>query len=80
MKVVVTKTSDYKYMVVKEFNSVEALFGFINKCGHRLVLEENPVKGYAVSDIVKYNNITAKYAKEASECDFSVEIYDDWRE
>lgn len=80
MKVVVRKTSDYSYMTVKEFHSLEALFGFIDKCGHSLIIEKNQDKGCAVSLITEYNNVTVEEAKEISKCDFSVEIYDDWRE
>lgn len=80
MKVVVTKTSEYHYMAVKEFNTIEELFGFTNKCGHPLVLKKSYCKGYGVDLITKYSDITEEDAKIASECDYSVEIYDDWRE
>lgn len=80
MKVAVKKTSDYKYKAVKEFNTVEELFDFINKCGYPLVIAKNHDKGYDVDLITEYNDITEEDAKVVSECDYSVEIYDDWRE
>lgn len=80
MKVVVRRTSEYNYRAIKEFQSLEDLFGFINKCGHSLIIERNRDKGYDASLIAEYDNVTLEEAKEISKCDYSVEIYDYWRE
>ena len=80
MKVIVTKTSDWHYIVVKEFSTIDELFGFMDECGHSLVLRENYEKGKCISDIIKFDGVTKKVAEQISECDYVAEIYDTWRE
>ena len=80
IKVVMTKTSDSYWYKIKYLPNLEALFTICRDKGD-LVLQKNWRYEDDPKDIVKFwDGMTLEDAKEVSECEFMLEIYDDYRE
>ena len=69
MKVLVTKTSDWKFNEVREYGSLE-------ECVKTLLTTET----FADSAPELVVSFVPAWMDESRYCDYEVEIYDDWRE
>jgi len=78
MKFVVYRTTDddYSNSRILNFNTVEELINFQKKEKHALIIQKNWDK----NAIAEYGGVSAKKAKAIAECDYSIEIYDGYRE
>lgn len=80
VKVVMTKTSEDYWYRIKTIQNLEELM-IILKNERRLVLQKNWRYKDDPKEIVdRWDGMTLEDAKEVSECEFEVEIYDDYRE
>ena len=80
IKVVMTKTSEDYWYRIKTIQNLEELM-IILKNERRLVLQKNWRYKDDPKEIVdRWDGMTLEDAKEVSECEFEVEIYDDYRE
>lgn len=80
MKFVVYKTNDddYSNSKVLNFNTIEELITFQKKVEEPLIIGKNYRHKEEV--LVKYDRVEPKKAKAIAECEYSIEIYNDYRE
>lgn len=79
-KVIITKTSSDYWYKIKTFPNLESLLTFCKQEG-RLVLQQNLDYQHNPREIMTFwDGMTLADAKEVSECEFELEIYDDYRE
>ena len=76
MKLLITKVSDINYIDINNMYDISTLF---QRYG-RFVIEENPWKNYAIEAIIRCWNVSIEKAKQISNCDFHLIIYDDYIE
>jgi len=80
IKVVMTKSSDDYWYQIKVIPNLEALLTILKNKGH-LVLQNNWRYKNDPKEIIRFwDEMTLEDAKEVSECEFELEIYDDYRE
>lgn len=80
MDFVITYTSQSHAPSIKHFNSLEELINFYKEAGS-LILERNALKDEDPNSIMKWNCVSnIKLATQISECDYELEVYDDYRE
>lgn len=81
MKFVIRKTSGNGWRRVKDFKDLEDLLKYREKMGDDLIISDNHWKRRDPMDIMYFLRIEdIKVAKEISEIDYEIEIYDDYRE
>ena len=83
MKVMIKKASDWYYVAVKEFNTLEELANFVSskEVDHPIIFEKIPSFNNKYIMIKKsYPRISDELAKEIFECDWRIVIYDDYIE
>ena len=79
VKVLVSRTSNCYWYEIKTF-TLKSLLAFTKEKGE-LVLQENMQYGREPIEICScWPNLSLEDAKQISECEFEVEIYDDYRE
>ena len=79
-KIVITKTSSDYWYKIKTFPNLESVLTFCRQKG-QLVLKKNWHYKDDPKEIIKFwDGMTLADAKEVSECEFELEIYDDYRE
>lgn len=80
IKVVMTKSSDDYWYQIKVIPTLKSLLLICRDKGD-LILSKNWRYKDDPMDIVRYwDGMTLEDAKEVSECEFELEIYDDYRE
>ena len=80
IKVVMTRTSEDYWYQIKTIPNLEALITIYRDEGN-LILQENWRYKDDPEDIVRFwKGMTLEDAKKVSECEFELEIYDDYRE
>lgn len=81
IKVLMTKTSDDFWYQIKTIPNLESLISIFKDKGD-LILQDNWHYKEDPKKIVKlcWNGITLEDAKEISECEYMLEIYDTYRE
>ena len=81
MKFVIYKTNDddYSNSKVLNFNTIEQLITFQKREKHPIIIEEN--SSYNEEKfLINYYGIRPEKAKVIAECEYSIEIYNDYRE
>ena len=80
MKFLVYKTTDDDYCNAKvlDFNTIESLMAFQKKKGYPFIISENNVPD--MNFLIEYYNVEHEKAKSMVECEYSIEIYNDYRE
>jgi len=80
MKFLIYKTNDDDYGNAKvlNFNTLESLMAFQKKIGYPLIISKNDVPDTDI--LIEYSNIEREKAKAMVECEYSIEIYNDYRE
>lgn len=76
MKLFITKASDINYIDISNMYDISTLY---QRYG-RFVIEENFWKNYEIETIIRYWNVSIEKAKQISNCDFNLIIYDDYIE
>ena len=80
MDFVITYTSQSHAPSIKHFNSLEELINFYNKVGS-LILQHNTLKNEDPNFIMEWNCVSnIELATQICECDYELEVYDDYRE
>ena len=80
IKVVMTKTSEDYWYRIKTIKNLEELITIL-KNERRLVLQKNwNYKNDPKKIADRWDDMTLEDAKEVSECEFELEIYDGYRE
>jgi hypothetical protein len=81
MKFVIVKASDDYWRRIKEFKNLKDLLKYREKMGDDLIISDNHWKGEDPVDIMRFLRIEdIEIAKEISEIDYEIEIYDDYIE
>lgn len=80
MRFLICKTSDddYSNSKVLNFNTIEELITFQKKVKEPLIIEKN--YQHNEKALVKSGGVGPKKAKAIAECEYSIEIYNDYRE
>lgn len=80
MKFVIYKTDDddYSNFRVLNFNTVEQLIAFQKREKYPIIIGENDYLDEKI--LVDYYEVSPKKAKAIAECEYSIEIYNDYRE
>ena len=80
MRFVIFKTDDddYSNSKVLNFNTIEELITFQKRVKEELIIGKNRQHNEEV--LVKYNGVGPKKAKAIAECEYFIEIYNDYRE
>lgn len=76
MKLLITKASDINYIDISDIYDISTLY---QRYG-RFIIEENSWKNYKIETIIRYWDVSIKKAKQISNCDFRLIIYDDYIE
>ena len=76
MKLFITKASNDKYSDISNMYDIPTLY---KKYG-RFIIEKNSWKDREIETIIRYWEVSIKKAKEISNCDFRLIIYDYWVE
>lgn len=76
MKLLITKASDINYIDISDIYDISTLY---QRYG-RFVIEENSWKNYKIEAIIRCWNVSIEKAKQISNCDFRLIIYDDYIE
>lgn len=80
IKIVMTKTSDDYWYQLRYLPNLEALLTICRQKG-KLILQRNWRYKDKPEEIMRFwDGMTLEDAKEVSECEFKLEIYDDYRE
>lgn len=80
VKVVITKVSEDYWYKIKTLPNIESLLTIVKRKG-AVVVQRNWNYQRDPKDIARFwEGLTLDGAKEISECEFEVEIYDDYRE
>ena len=78
MKVLVTKAnSDYWYKI-REFNTIEDIQDFIEKCHHGIIIEKNSYTCDSIFDF--WDGMKAEDIPVIKECPLHLTIYNDYVE
>lgn len=80
MKFVIYKTDDddYSNSKVLNFNTIDELIAFQKKENEPLIIGEN--YQHDEKALVEFGGVGSKKAKAIAECEYSIEIYNDYRE
>ena len=80
MKFVIYKTDDddYSDSKVLNFNTIEQLIAFQKREKYPIIIEKNDSRDEKF--LVDYYEVDSKKAKAIAECEYSIEIYNDYRE
>lgn len=76
MKLFITKASNDKYSDISNMYDIPTLY---KKYG-KFIIEKNSWKDREIETIIRYWEVSIKKAKEISNCDFRLIIYDYWVE
>lgn len=76
MKLFITKASNDKYSDISNMYDIPTLY---KKYG-KFIIEKNSWKDREIETIIRYWEVSIKKAKEISNCDFRLIIYDYWIE
>lgn len=76
MKLFITRASDNNYTDIISMSDIPALY---NKYG-RFIIKRNHWKDKEIETVAPCWNVSTEKAKEISECEFQLVIYDDWIE
>ena len=76
MKLLIAKASDSQYLNISNMYDIPILY---QKYG-KFVIEENYWKNRDIETIIRCWNVSIEKAKQISDCDFELLIYDDWIE
>lgn len=76
MKLFITKASNDKYSDISNMYDIPTLYKRYGK----FIIEENSWKDREIETIIRYWKVSIKKAKEISNCDFRLIIYDYWVE
>lgn len=72
----IRKASDIKYTDISDIYDIPTLY---KKYGE-FVIYENPWKNREFETLARCRNVSIEKAKQISNCDFQLIIYDDWIE
>ena len=72
----IRKASDSKYTDIIDIYDIRTL----QKNYGEFIIEKNPWKNCDVETLARCWNVSIEKAKQISNCDFQLIIYDDWRE
>lgn len=76
MKLFITKASNDNYSDISNMYDIPTLY---KKYG-KFIIEKNSWKDREIETIIRYWKVSIKKAKEISNCDFRLIIYDYWVE
>lgn len=76
MKLFITEASNDEYTNISNMYDIPTLY---KKYGS-FIIERNPWKDKEIETIIRYWKVSIKKAKEISNCDFRLIIYDYWVE
>lgn len=80
IKVIMTRTSEDYWYEIKTISSLEELLAICKDKGDLILKENWRLKDDPELILQFWDGMTIEDAKEASECKFEIEIYDDYRE
>lgn len=81
MTVFVTKTSEDYWYDFKSFDTIESLFDFINENGSIVVQRNSCYYNEKPSNLMRgWEGMSIEDAEKISNSEYTIEIYDTWRE
>ena len=77
MDFIISKTSNVRYFNIQHFNTLQDLTDFLDDRGEDIIIKQADIT-YYLSDP---DDITTGFSKDQiKNCNYELEIYDDWRE
>lgn len=80
MNFVVAYTSGIKKEKVITLNTLQELIEFYNSCGNEIIITDNFWYKHSIKDCALSCRISEELAKQITETELEIEIYDSYRE
>ena len=76
----VTRASNWNYHATKAFFTLDELIAFMQKERSPIIIRNNGDYKEPIEPIMKWNKVSEDEAREIANCEFSIQIYDDYIE